>query len=92
MSNWRRNTVLLGLALAAVGCASTGAPKNDQVAAVPACEGSLSDDECTSGKPLCAYESGDACLMCRCIDYPPLTAQRAHGPTVPDLAGYQPGR
>jgi hypothetical protein len=73
---WRRRICLLGASLALVACGASAEPRSEAVASVPACEGSVADGECTSGKPLCAYQGSDACLMCRCVTYAPLTTQR----------------
>jgi hypothetical protein len=53
---------------------ATGA---DEVATT-ACEGSAATDVCGNGTLLCAEDHDHACMMCRCMEYPPLE------PELPD--------
>jgi hypothetical protein len=85
---WKRSAVLLIASLALGACAANGPVKTEQLAAIPACQGSDPDDACDSGKPLCALNKDDTCLMCRCMPYQPLSATLPSSlSTLPSVSG-----
>jgi hypothetical protein len=68
---WSRASAILGAAFVVVACEH--GPQMEQVSLIPACAESH-PDACDDGRPLCMLDEGDACMMCRCVAAPPLTA------------------
>jgi hypothetical protein len=70
----RKLSALLGLGglLITLGACGEEVRPPSQIAELPLCL--ESDAACNNGRPLCARDEGDACLMCRCIVEPPLTS------------------
>jgi hypothetical protein len=83
---WSGCTALLVASIALTACAGSAPPKSAEVASIAACEGSADEATCDT-MPLCAFDQGDSCLMCRCIPSPEMASNQPNVGTIASVSG-----